>query len=357
MFKLLPFALCSFLALSACGDSTPPPRDLADLPAARSSWAIAVATTSRGPEIFGMFGLGAGKSSVDISNDIYAYSVRDNSWRTVGKFPVEPGRLAPSAAQLGRAIYVSGGFSLAEDGSEATQMGGFALDPETGVVVPDSVLGFWVDDTVTAPWQDRYAIAFGGWADRRTSSNVQVYDTQTRMFEMSDELPLAVFGHAGAMLDGRVVLCDGVTAQPDEKGQLQFQLSDKCFLGIASGLPLRIKWEPIPSHPGKPLYRMAAGATRQHGARIVFAGGAEQLYRFDGVSSDGKPLKLSDRVFSFDLDRREWHVHRALPVAITDVRQLAEVNNEFFVLGGMREDGLVSQRAFAFSLSKPEKPQ
>jgi len=350
--------LVPLLALSVtdCGDGGGPPRDLADLPAARTSWSLAAATTSRGLEIFGFQGMGAGLSRNDAANDIYAYSVRDDAWRSVGKFPEPQGRLSTSATVAGRGIWISGGYTIEESGTENTMAGDYSFDPETGTLELVPGLGARVDDTVSIPWQDRYVLYIGGWTQLVTSMDVQITDTQTGMTVLGNSLPIAIAGHAGAAIDGKIVVCDGMTMENDADGKQVFALSRRCFLGILGSKPEELTWEEIPAHPGNPRYRMAAAGTRQHGARVVFAGGAEQLYRFDGKGFDGTPVQPSADIFSFDLDKRVWQVHAPLPVGVTDVRTLPEANGEFFVMGGMRQGGVVSQRAFAFKLGKPHDP-
>ncbi len=357
MKSRLACALALSLMLSACADNTPPARDLADLPAARTSWSLAAATTERGLEIFGFQGMGGGLSRSDTSNEIWAYSVRDDAWRSVGKFPTDAGRLSTSATLVGRGIWVGGGYVIEEDGTENTMDGDFAFDPETGTLDVIEGIGARIDDTVALPWQTSHVLYVGGWMQHRTSSDVQVFDIKTGAMTLTTQMPIAIAGHAGAAIDGHIVICDGMTADRDKLGKQIFAMSNKCFLGIQGAKIEDLKWEAIPAHPGKPRFRMAAAGTRQHGARVVFAGGSEQLYRFDGKTFDGKPVSPSAEVFSFDIGKRSWHVHAPLPQGISDIRTMPEANGELFVMGGMREGGLVSQRAFAFRLSKPTKPE
>lgn len=348
--------LCT-LSLAGCGDRAPAPRDLADMPAARTSWSLAAASTERGLEIFGFQGMGPGLRRADAASDIYAYSVRDDAWRSVGKFPEELGRLSTSATLVGRGIWIGGGYTLEADGTENTMAGDYAFDPETGTLQPLEGLGARIDDTVAVAWQDRYVLYVGGWMQYIASMDVQVFDIESGLIELTEPMPLALAGHAGALIDNHIVICDGMTATPGADGKPVFAISNQCFLGTLGATAAELKWESIPPHPGKPRYRMAAASTRQHGTRVVFAGGAEQPYSFNGKSYDGSALALSDEVISFDLDKRQWHQHASLPVAISDVRNLPEANGELFVMGGLRKGGVVSQRAFAFQLSKPRDPE
>lgn len=357
MIQRLTVLLLCTLGLVACGDRTPAPRDLADLPAARTSWSLAAASTERGLEIFGFQGMGPGLRRSDAALDVFAYSVRDDAWRSVGKFPEEAGRLATSATQVGRGIWIGGGYTLEEDGTENTMAGDYAFDPQTDTLQRIEGLGSRIDDTVAVAWQNRYVLYVGGWMQYNTSQDVQVFDTETALIELTEPIPLALAGHAGALIDNHIVICDGMTAAPGPDGKPVFAISAKCFLGTIGSTVAELKWESIPPHPGKPRYRMAAAATRQHGTRVVFAGGAEQPYSYNGKAYDGSALALSAEVFSFDLEKRQWHQHKSLPVPISDVRTMPEANGELFVMGGLRPGGVVSQRAFAFQLSQPRVPE
>jgi hypothetical protein len=107
----------------------------------------------------------------------------------------------------------------------------------------------------------------------------------------------------------------------------------------------------LPSHPGGPLYRAAAaGAPARR--EILFAGGSETAYNYDGQGYDGSPADPSDHLFAFDLRLKRWVDLGAKPLRSMDHRGLLEAKGVFFTLGGMGEGRRVIDDAISFKLPK-----
>ena len=84
----------------------------------------------------------------------------------------------------------------------------------------------------------------------------------------------------------------------------------------------------------KTRYRIAAVGSARLNA-IVFAGGTDNPYNYNGVGYDKRPSAPSMEVFAFDVLRGNWIVAVPKPVATMDHRGLVEWGGRFHTLGGM----------------------
>lgn len=318
-----------------------------DSPVARANWTVARA----GDQVFAFYGLGPGKTQADISRDVHAYNLRTRQWRHVGEIPVEEGRLASVAATVGSGIYLFGGYTVSLAGEEVSTPEVLRLDPRTGRFDREPTMPVPVDDSIALAWRDRWIVLVSGWHDTGNVRDVQIYDTWEKTWTRGTPWPGdPVFGHAGGIVDDSMVVCDGVTAVKGDDGRNRFALSDACWRGeLDAGDVGRIHWHALPPHPGRALYR--AGATgRQDGKGIVFAGGSNRPYNYDGVGYDGIPAQPSDTVVSYDLGCKAWRVQTSLPLAGMDFRGLIESGGYLYLFGGMRAGQAVSGSVIRFDL-------
>ena len=150
-------------------------------------------------------------------------------------------------------------------------------------------------------------------------------------------------------------MCDGVSIRAHREQAREFVAEPACFAGaIRPDDPERIDWTSMPHHPGPALYRMAAaGDTASR--RIVFVGGSDNPYNYNGTGYDGRPSSPSDAVFAWDLDRRRWENLGTPDIATMDHRGLLEVGDEMLIVGGMRERQSVSDAVIALKLPPPSR--
>jgi hypothetical protein len=164
---------------------------------------------------------------------------------------------------------------------------------------------------------------------------VQVYDSRAdRWFEATPYPGTPVFGHAGGIAGDRLVIADGVAVLGrTPQGHHRYGVVNEAWQGeIDPADPARIAWTRLPPHPGRPAYRMAAAGL---GARVLFAGGSENPYNYNGLGYDGKPSTPSGRLFAYDLDARRWVAYPDRPLASMDHRGMLAVGGKLYVLGGM----------------------
>ena len=118
-------------ALVGCASTPLPPAPTpGTLPVAQSNNAVALADARGQATLYSFNGLGAGKTHEDVSRQVFACRLASAPCVRLKDVPVREGRLASSAVTLGNLIYLFGGYSVAEDGSEVSTPEVFSFDPE-----------------------------------------------------------------------------------------------------------------------------------------------------------------------------------------------------------------------------------
>jgi N-acetylneuraminic acid mutarotase len=316
---------------------------LPGLPQPVSNNAVALLADKNGYQLYSMLGLHAGKSWRDTSSEVMQFSSATGSWRRLDPVPGEAGRLAASAVVAGGEIYLFGGYTVSEDGSEQSTTAVYRLQRESGRWQLFSDMPVAVEDSVLLVYQDRYIYLVSGWHDLGNVNLVQMLDTETGRWQQATPYPgRPVFGHSGDIFGNRFVICDGVALEyAADASPRKFTPTSACWLGrISSADFRRIDWRPIKSHPGPPRYRMAAG---EDGAgRIVFAGGSVNPYNFNGIGYDGEPSQPGSAVFSYNFTETSWECHGDLSVSTMDHRGLPMHEGWLYIIGGMRKNQQVS---------------
>lgn len=339
------------LMIGACSDSGDSVFALSE-PHANN--AVAIAERHDGETaLYSFFGLTSGKTHADVSTAAYRCTVRTRVCESIAHPPVAEGRLASVAVTLQDRIYIFGGYTVAADGTEVSTPEVFAFNPQTEDYERRADMPTPVDDAVAFAYADRYIYLVSGWHNDGNVADVQVFDTrEDRWFDATPYPGAPVFGHAGGMANGTIVIADGVAVIGEKDGRRQFGEVGEVWIGdIDPNDPAVIAWRAGHSHPFGPLYRMAASGDGRHN-RIVFAGGGDNPYNYNGVGYDGVPAKPSDVVFAFDLDTEEWGMLGRLSSPSMDHRSLLIDDDKFFIVGGLDETTAVRGAITQFSLTK-----
>jgi len=346
-----------FCALVSAAEAPLRVERLPAMPAAVSNNAVALVQQQEGgPLLITAAGLTAGKSWRDTTDQAWRTDGVGRAWTALARVPGGQGRLASSAVAVAGQVYLLGGYTVARDGTEVSTPEVFRLNLQTGGWSLFSRMPVPVDDAVALVHDDRYIYLLSGWHDLGNVNLVQVLDSHDASWSQATPWPgVPVFGHAGAIHAGTLVVCDGVRVDyPADGAARQFLAADACWLGqIDAQDHRRIAWRPLPPHPGKARYRMAAGSDADGG--LWFVGGSVNPYNFDGIGYDGVPARPESAVFSFDLADSRWRCHGNLPEATMDHRGLPWHDGWFYVLGGMRQKQVVSDGFFRFRPA-PEQP-
>jgi N-acetylneuraminic acid mutarotase len=346
--------LC-FMLLPLIGDADDPiigVYPLPPLPQATSNNAVAIATQGGREMLVSLMGLGSGKTWQDTHALGFVFTKGEPGWSRLIDVPGPGGRLAGTAVGVGSSVYLFGGYTVSESGEEISVDRVQRLDPASGEYFELAPMTVPVDDAVSLAWHERTIYLVSGWHDSGNVNLVQGYDIlENRWFQATPYPGQPVFGHAGGIVGSRMVICDGVAIRTREKPPRAFEAADACFHGqIDEDDPSRIEWTRLPHHGGPPLYRMASVGSARLGM-IVFVGGSDNPYNYDGIGYDGVPSRASSRVFGFDLESNDWIELGHLPFGTMDHRGLLESGDRFIVAGGMRKDQQVTSSVYGFRIA------
>ena len=318
-----------------------------------SNNAVAIADGLHGPSVYSFNGLGAEKDWRAVTNLAQGVTLTQAKSFVVKDIPFKEGRLASNAVTVNNKIYLFGGYTVAKNHEEKSMPDVYRFDPKTETFDLISKMPIPVDDTVALVYKNRYIYLVSGWHDIGNIADVQVFDTKNMRWYFATPFPgHSVFGHSGGIVGNAMVIVDGVKVDGIIDGKRNYLMASQSFLGkIDPDDFTKINWTRLSRHPGNAMYRMAAvgSASRE---QILFAGGSDNPYNYNGVGYNGVPSKPSNRVFAWDLKLNDWKLLPNLATATMDHRGLLEYQNDFFILGGMHENQTVSQQVIKYSPNK-----
>jgi len=315
--------------------------------------AVTLATVSKQTFLYSFNGLAQGKTHKDIHNKAYSINLASGEQKRLSLVPGGKGALASIAVTINNRILLIGGYTVAADHSEISTPQIVEYLPMEDIYQLVTKMPVPVDDTVALVYQQRYLYLISGWHDTDNVDLVQVYDLkQDRWFNATPYPGAPVFGHAGGIVDNQFIIADGVKVNAVVDGKRQYGPSNENWLGkINLKNPAKIEWEKIEKHPFKPLYRMASTGIKSRN-EIVFAGGSDNPYNYNGMGYNDEASEPSSAVFSFDLSNLSWTVYQSLINPSMDHRGLLSHNDELYILGGMGEKQKVLSRISYFQLNE-----
>jgi hypothetical protein len=339
------------------------PEVWARLPEAVTNNAVAGVELDGHMMAYSFAGLHAGKTWRDVTSDAYACDLDARECREIAGLPDGIGRLASVAVTVRDQIYIFGGYTVAEDGSEASTPEVWRFDPASEIYTHITDMPVPVDDTVAMAFQDRYIYLVSGWHDTDNVDLVQVYDVEDdRWFEATPFPGAPVFGHAGALIEGdstgdRLVVCGGTAVIPpvDVAARRSFEAIPACWVGqIDPQNPSEINWNEFGNLPSGPLYRPALVSIND--SQLVLIGGSNNAYNYNGIgyneipSEPGLSLWKLSRTFCESYRFRWQNASSDTHDPSMDLRGAALFHNVIYVLGGMRAGQTVSRRVEAISV-------
>ena len=340
--KKFPFLITLVLsapALFGAGEE----KRIPPMPAAVSG--NAVASLKDGLEIFSFMGVGPRKTWDDVTNQVYIMDLAHAKWHDGRTVPGVVGRLGAAAAGAKGVVVLMGGYVVDSQGLELTVPDVNVYEPAPRRWSRGKDIPVAVDNAVVGVNHDRYIYLIGGRSPTGPVNTVQVYDVEKDSWTQATPFPgTPVFGLAGGVADGEIVVVDGAKAGPE--GGPRYVASDECWLGkIDHKDPNKIEWSKLPQHPGPARFATASGGSgRDH--RIYFSGGTATPHNYKGVAYDGKPAEVSEFTFACDLHGHKWETISATnndPRA--DSRGIVMTPIGPLVLGGMVKNLAVSARA------------
>ena len=176
--------------------------------------------------------------------------------------------------------------------------------------------------------------------------DVQIYDVVTNRWSAGTPIPgPGVFGHGGALAGNHIVFIDGARRNATTP---RYVNESQSWMGtIQPTRPDSIDWQRLPSHPATMRYRPAAASC---GPYVVFAGGTDNPYNYDGIGYDRVPSAPVASVIAVDTRNGAWQQLPDAPAATMDHRGLIVRDNRAWIIGGMRANQVVAADVVRFAL-------
>ena len=316
---------------------------IGSLPEPISNNAVAAAKIDNRWQLFSFNGLESGKDWNAVSNLVMRFDLHSNQGFLIEPVPYESGRLASIAVTVNNQIYLFGGYTVAKNHEEKSTPEVFRFDPQTRKFDKVSSMPIPVDDSVAMVYLQRYIYLVSGWHDDGNVSNVQIFDTLTGKWFRGTPFPGdPVFGHSAGIVGNQLVVVDGVKVAAVVDGKRQYQIASQAYIGMIDEKDItKIDWKKLPPHPGNASYRMASvGSERLQ--KVVFAGGSANPYNYNGIGYNGVPSQPQTLMFAWDIKQSGWQLLPPMNTATMDHRGLLEVENKFYIVGGMLAKQTVS---------------
>ncbi|MCU1310910.1 MAG: kelch motif protein [Candidatus Angelobacter sp.] len=309
--------------------------------------------------IFSFMGIGERRTFDAITRKALVYDSRRNAWFALPPVPGTAGRIAASAVAVNGQVFVLGGYTVGAQGKEisANEVDTYTPgkdDPAQGYWAKGLPIPIPLDDSVAVVLENRYIVLISGWSQQDNVSDVQIYDTVLDRWRKGRPIPgTPVFGHAGAISGKTIVYCGGAYKNPawtNANGKPRYLVSNECWKGIVSKQGKNIEWgQLVPPHPGNAQYRMAAATW---GKRIVFTGGTDNPYNYDGIGYNGVPSQPSPTTFAWNTGTNSWETLPDNPVPTMDHRGLVPSKDGLVLVGGMEAGQKVTKRVSQFAVPK-----
>ncbi len=329
--------------------------EIPDMPVPVSNNAVTAVSGEDGLALYSFTGLLSGKSWQHVTNRSWWLPAGADQWQELPPVPGDMGRLAAVAVTAGQTVWVFGGYTVAEDHSEVSTPETFRVDPGSRPVYQRMAdMPVPVDDAAALVYQDRYIYLISGWHDVGNVNLVQIYDTETNRWQQGTPWPgEPVFGHAGAIDDRNLLVCGGVKIEYQQAGGRDFVLTDDCWQGIISSSDIRrIGWRRAESMPVTGRYRAAAAALAD--GSVMFVGGSDNPYNYDGIGYNEAASEPLKSVISFDFSDGQWRCHPPVDTPSMDHRGLLVLSDGSTLrLGGMLAGQQVTNKVLRQAISEP----
>ena len=347
---VVPAIAAILVACGACSGSPPAVPHLPDrvppLPVAVTNHAVAAGVFGGKWRLFAMLGIDSTKRWSGITRNAWEWAEGDTAWRALPPVPGAHGRLASSAQFVRGRVYLFGGYTVDSLGAERSLSAVDIWDPGSRSWRAGAPIPVPVDDAIAGVYRDSLVYLVSGWHDTDNVQDVQIYDVTRDRWVRGTPIPgPGVFGHGGAMSGTRIVFIDG--ARRSANGPKYVNESQFWMGTIDSLRPERITWAKLPSHPPPVRYRPAVASC---GPFVIFAGGTDNPYNYNGVGYDGVPSIPLASALVLDTEQRVWRTVPPAPVATMDHRGLIIRSDTGWIVGGMTDARRVSREVVRWRL-------
>jgi N-acetylneuraminic acid mutarotase len=305
------------------------------LPIAVSGNTVAAQKISKTLFLFSFMGIGEKKTWNAVTNRAFSMDTETGKWNELRPVPGPAGRLDASAVATHDVVYLLGGYTLDARGDETSVRSVEMLLPSRGVWYRGEDMPIPLDNTLVGQYRDRFIYTIGGRSQGAPVRKVQVYDSEKNSWAQATPLEgIAVFGHAGTIVDDTILYIDGAQLNP-AGNKPRYVPVNECWMGkIDHKDPAKIHWSKLPNHPGTARYQIAASSEHDH--RIYFSGGSEVPYNYAGITDSGAAAEASPVTFAWNLKTSKWEViSEKTANATMGTRELLGTSHGLVRIGGL----------------------
>lgn len=306
--------------------------------------------------IYSFMGLTDPSASSSITASSYKLvSPGNGPWTPIADAPLLDGKakIAASAVTCNGEVYLIGGYTVG--GTEVTEHRLFRYDAIGDTYVQLADVPTEVDDTVATVYQNRYIFLISGWHGpiNNNTQAVQVYDTVTNVWQQATPIPTnGRFGHAGGLVGDRLVFIDGAA------GSFGFPIVHDTHVGqIDPGDITSVTWTDEGANPFSATYRAANSLGASSSGLLVFLGGTDNPYNFNGTGYNGQPSNPLDLVMAYDPIGNAWQqiddTAGAAHTPTMDHRGLVPFDGGWVTVGGMTGPGAATDAVNMLTISEP----
>jgi len=341
-------ALVAGVAAISCAGAPPaaPADEPPPLPVAVTNHAVAAGIAGGRWQLFAMLGVDSTRRWAGITRRAWAWAEGDARWRALPPVPGDAGRLAATAQVVRGRVYLLGGYTVDSAGRERSVGAVDIWDPGAQAWRAGRPIPVPVDDAISGVHRDSLIYLVSGWHDTDNVRDVQVYDVAADRWSVGTPIPgPGVFGHGGGMAEGTIVFIDGARRSA---GGPRYVNESQAWMGVVDSLsPTSIAWTRLPDHPPPVRYRPAVASC---GRFVVFAGGTDNPYNYDGIGYDGVPSAPLAGAMAYDTRQRVWLLLPSAPAATMDHRGLVIRRDTAWIAGGMGEGRVVRRSVVRWRL-------
>ncbi|HKK38986.1 MAG TPA: T9SS type A sorting domain-containing protein [Cryomorphaceae bacterium] len=319
---------------------------LPEMPEPVSNNAVVEAFSGDSLCVYSFTGISEGLEPEDIHLKSWRYNTVSQEWSQLPDVNDFRGKIAAGASTVENIIYLIGGYHVFENFSEQSSPKVHRFDADANEWLEDGAdIPVPIDDQVQAVWRDSLIYVITGWSENTNVNDVQVYnpfnDTWTAATPTPNSNSFKAFGASGAIIGDTIYYYGGTKISG-----FNFLATNEFRKGVINPEdPTDILWSLLPDDEISNGYRMACTS---FGDEVIWIGGAEVAYNFDGLAySGGSVVQPHQQIRTYQSFSNTWSFFDDSPFAIMDLRGIAKVaDDEWIIAGGMTTDAQVTNAVY-----------
>ena len=296
--------------------------------------------------VYSFTGISEGLEPEDIHLKSWRYKTVTEQWTQLPDVDDFQGEIAAGASTINNIIYLIGGYHVFEGFNEQTSNKVHRFDADANTWLEDGAdIPVPIDDQVQAVWRDSLIFVITGWSQNTNVDDVQIYDPSIDNWTAATSIPnsssFKAFGASGTIIGDTIYYYGGTKISG-----FNFLATNEFRKGIINPEdPTDILWSLEPDTDLPDGYRMACTS---FGDEVVWIGGAQIAYNFDGLAySGGAVVQPHQEIRTFNSFTNSWSFFEGSPFSAMDLRGIARVaDDEWIIAGGMTTDAQVTDAVY-----------